>query len=133
MNNMLCLGAAMLLLLPGAVFAQASSDPCRTRNAAEINQCAQQTLARRDRELDAAYQALLKSLTPAGTAGGADYASTRRLLQQAQRSWVQFRDSDCRAKYTLKAGGTIRDIVALGCQIEHTELRTKQLKDWIRA
>jgi hypothetical protein len=49
MNNMLCLGAAVLLLLPGIVFAQASSDPCRTRNAAEVSQCAQQTLARRDR------------------------------------------------------------------------------------
>jgi uncharacterized protein YecT (DUF1311 family) len=78
-------------------------------------------------------QALLKSLTPDGKAGSTDYASTRRLLQQAQRSWMQFRDSDCRAKYTLKAASSIRDIAALGCQIEHTELRTKQLKDWNKA
>jgi uncharacterized protein YecT (DUF1311 family) len=132
MTKMLCLGAALLVLLPGTVLAQAA-DPCRTRNTVEINQCAQQTLARRDKELNAAYQALLRSLTPADKANGVDYAGTRKLLQQAQRSWVQFRDNDCKAKYTLNAGGTIRDIAALGCQIEHTELRTKQLKDWNRA
>ncbi|MBT2323596.1 DUF1311 domain-containing protein [Variovorax paradoxus] len=131
MKHASCLAAA-LLLLPGSVFAQAA-DPCRTRTSVEINQCAQQTLARRDKELDAAYQALLKTLTPEAKADNIDYAGTRRLLQQAQRSWVQFRENDCKAKYTRNAGGTIRDIVALGCQIEHTELRTKQLKDWIKA
>ena len=33
----------------------------------------------------------------------------------------------------LNAGGTVRDIAALGCQIELTEQRTKQLKDWLKA
>ena len=132
MSTMRCLGA-VLLLLPGGVLAQLAADPCRTLNTVEINRCAEQTLARRDKELNAAYQALLKSLTPEGKANGIDYPGTRRLLQQAQRSWVQFRDNDCRAKYTFNAGGTIRDIAALGCQIEHTELRTKQLRDWIKA
>jgi len=130
MKTVLCLATA--LLLPGLALAQAA-DPCRTRTTVEINQCGQQTLARRDKELNAAYQALLKSLTPDGKADAVDYAATRKLLQQAQRSWIQFRDSDCKAKYTLNAGGTIRDIAALGCQIEHTELRTKQLKDWNKA
>src|SRR5215207_9227457 len=113
MNNIPCLGIA-LFLLPGAVFAQAP-EPCRTRNTAEINQCAQQALARKDRELNTAYQALMKSLDPSDKSEQVDYATTRRLLQQAQRSWIQFRDNDCKAKYILNAGGTVRDIVALGC------------------
>ncbi|VTU29680.1 hypothetical protein H4CHR_02454 [Variovorax sp. PBS-H4] len=129
MKKLSCLGTA-LLLMSGIVFAQ---EPCRTRNTAEINQCAQQALERKDRELNAAYQTLLKSLEPADKADAIDYAGARRLLQQAQRAWVQFRDNDCRAKYMLKAGGTVRDIVALGCQIEHTEQRTKQLRDWLKA
>ena len=131
MKSLPCLGAA-LLVLPDIVFAQAQ-EPCRTRTTAEINQCAQQTLARKDRELDAAYQALMKSLEPTGRDDQVDYAGTRRLLQQAQRAWVQFRELDCKAKYTLKAGGTVRDIAALGCQIEHTEQRTKQLREWLKA
>lgn len=130
MKKLSCLGTA-LLLLSGIVFAQ--EPPCRTRNTAEINQCAQQALERKDRELNTAYQALLKSLDPPGRADAVDYAGARRLLQQAQRAWVQFRDNDCKAKYTLNAGGTVRDIAALGCQIEHTEQRTKQLKSWLRA
>lgn len=129
MKKLSCLGTA-LLLLPGIVFAQ---EPCRTRNTAEINQCAQQALERKDRELNAAYQALLKSLEPAGKADAIDYAGTRKLLRQAQRAWIQFRADDCRAKYMLNAGGTVRDIAALGCQIEHTEQRTKQLRDWLKA
>lgn len=130
MKKLHCLGIA-LLLLSGAVFAQAP-EPCRTRTTIEINQCAQQALARKDKELNVAYQALLKSLDPSGKSEQVDYAGTRRLLQQAQRAWVQFRDNDCKAKYTLNAGGTVRDIVALSCQIEHTEQRTKQLKEWIK-
>ena len=129
MKKLSCLGLA-LLLLPGIVLAE---EPCRTRNTAEINQCAQQALERKDKELNVTYQALLKSLELPGKADAIDYAGTRRLLQQAQRAWVQFRDNDCKAKYTLNAGGTVRDIVALGCQIEHTEQRTKQLRDWLKA
>ncbi|VTU24952.1 hypothetical protein H6CHR_02296 [Variovorax sp. PBL-H6] len=129
MKKLSCLGTA-LLLLPGIVFAQ---EPCRTRNTAEINQCAQQALERKDRELNTAYQALLKSLDPTDKADAIDYAGARRLLQQAQRAWIQFRDNDCKAKYMLNAGGTVRDIAALSCQIEHTEQRTKQLRDWLKA
>ena len=129
MKKLSCLGAA-LLMLPGIVLAQ---EPCRTRNTTEINQCAQQALARKDRELNDAYQSLLKSLEPAGKGDAVDYAATRKLLQQAQRAWVQFRDNDCKAKYMLNAGGTSRDIVSLGCQIEHTEQRTKQLREWLKA
>ncbi|OUM03255.1 lysozyme inhibitor LprI family protein [Variovorax sp. JS1663] len=131
MKRLLCLAMA-LLLLPGTALAQ-SDEPCRTRTTVEINQCAQQTLARRDRELNDAYQALLKSLAPAGKDDPVDYAATRRLLQQAQRAWVQFRENDCRAKYMRSATGTVRDIAALGCQIAHTELRTRQLREWNRA
>ncbi|WP_076997394.1 lysozyme inhibitor LprI family protein [Variovorax sp. KK3] len=135
MTRHLCFGLALLLLLfllPDTVFAQ-SEEPCRTRTTVEINQCAQQTLARRDRELNDAYQSLLKSLSPHGKEDAVDYAGTRRLLQQAQRAWMQFRDSDCRAKYLRSAGGSVRDIAALGCQIAHTELRTRQLREWNRA
>ena len=131
MKRLPCFGLA-LLLLPGTALAQAE-EPCRTRTTVEINQCAQQTLARRDRELNDAYQALLKTLAPADKDDAVDYAATRRLLQQAQRAWVQFRDSDCRAKYMRSAGGTVRDIAALSCQIAHTELRTRQLRDWHKA
>lgn len=126
----------MKYLLPLALLVAASStfaqgDPCKTqRNTMEMNDCAQQTLAKKDKELNVAYQALVKSLKADDKSDSTDYAGTKQLLQQAQRAWVQFRDADCKAKYTLNAGGTIRDIVALSCQIEHTEQRTKELKDW---
>jgi uncharacterized protein YecT (DUF1311 family) len=121
----LCLGT-LVLFASGAAFSQAA-DSCKTqKNTIEINDCAQQTLARKDKELNAAYQALVKALA------STDYEGTKKLLLQAQRAWVQFRDNDCNAKYTFYAGGTIRDIAALSCKIEHTEQRTKQLKDWIK-
>ncbi|MGJ7507112.1 lysozyme inhibitor LprI family protein [Variovorax sp. GT1P44] len=123
--------AALVVLASNAAFAQA--DACKApKTTVEINDCAQQTLARKDKELNAAYQALVKSLAGTDKSDATDYEGTKKLLLQAQRAWVQFRDNDCNAKYTFYAGGTIRDITALTCKIEHTEQRTKELKDWIK-
>ncbi|MDM0104166.1 lysozyme inhibitor LprI family protein [Variovorax sp. J22R24] len=73
----------------------------------------------------------MKSLASDDKTDATDHAGTKKLLQQAQRAWVQFREATAvPTKYTLNAGGTIRDIAALSCKIEHTEQRTKQLKDW---
>jgi hypothetical protein len=59
----------------------------------------------------------------------------RQLHQQliaAQQAWISYRDQDCRAKHTLFATGTIRAAVFLGCLVERTEQRTRELRAWIQ-
>jgi uncharacterized protein YecT (DUF1311 family) len=106
-------------------------DPCATQtNTVEINYCAKLMLDEKDKELNAAYQKLLTILVPYSKDDPVDYTGVRRQLVEAQRNWVAFRDNDCKAKYTLNEQGTIRNVVYLGCLIEHTEQRTKQLLSW---
>jgi uncharacterized protein YecT (DUF1311 family) len=110
-----------------------SSDPCKTQsNTIEINECASLTLKAKDRELNQAYRSLLDALKQEAKEGDADLVEARRRLMEAQRSWIMFRDNDCEGKYSFWEGGTIRGAMYLGCMIERTEQRTKELRSWTR-
>lgn len=115
--------AAAALLSPNVW----AADPCETqRNTIEINACAKQQFDEQDRLLNIAYQALLNAI-PATNDPGISGESPRALLVKAQRRWVDFRDADCKAKYQVFAGGTIRNVIYLGCMRERTEQRIKEL------
>ena len=126
--------AATLLVLPVLTLAaEPPPDACvNATTTLELNACAQQTLARRDRELNDAYRHLLRTLAdPAATdADDAARADARRLLVEAQRQWLRFRDHDCRGRLRLYDTGSMRGLVYLGCLIAHTEQRTEQLRRW---
>jgi uncharacterized protein YecT (DUF1311 family) len=120
--------AALLAATPA--WSQAA-DPCKAaKTTIETNECAKRTLAARDSALNAAYQALLKTLVPADKADPVNYAEVKELLREGQRDWVRFKENDCRAKYALYADGTMRDAVYLACVTERTEQRTRQLLSW---
>jgi len=109
-----------------------SNDPCKTQaNTIEMNECGKQTLAQKDKELNLAYQKLMKKLAPGDKYDDTNYTGAKKLLIEAQQNWIRFRDADCKGQYTLNEGGTIRGIVYLGCLTERTEQRTKELNRWI--
>lgn len=125
--------AAWLLATP-ALAPAAEPDPCANATTTpELNACAQHTLARRDRELNEAYRALLRTLADAEAtdADEAARADARRLLVEAQRQWLRFRDLDCRGRLRLHESGSMRGLVYTGCLIAHTEQRTAQLRGWL--
>lgn len=104
-----------------------AADPCDTQsNTIEINACAKQRFDEQDKVLNATYQALIKAV-PAANDPGIAGESPRELLIKAQRRWVEFRDADCKAKFQLFAGGTIRNATYLECMQERTEQRIKEL------
>ncbi len=108
-----------------------ASDPCASAsNTIEVNECAQKVLKEKDGELNRAYQALLKSLNPSMAGDTTDYASVKRELAEAQRSWIKYRDSDCSAKYKFWEQGSIRGAMYLSCLKERTEQRTAELRKW---
>lgn len=110
-----------------------AADPCETQNnTLEMNACAQQQFKAQDKLLNQAYQAALK-VVPAQNDPGIDGESPRAMLIKAQRRWLEFRDADCKAKYQVFAGGTIRNLVYLGCLQERTEQRIKELapSEWL--
>ena len=84
----------------------------------------------RDRELNEAYRALIAALKPDDAGDTTDYPAVRTQLVAAQRAWVSFRDADCNASRKYYEQGTIRTAMHLGCLIERTVQRTKELKAW---
>ena len=120
------------LLIFGALNVSAwAADPCVTQsNTREMDACGKQTLAKKDVELNAAYQKLLKQLVPDPKGDDTNYAEVKTHLLAAQRSWVKFRDSDCKGMLTLFEQGSIRGSVYFRCLTERTEERTKQLLNW---
>jgi len=107
-----------------------SADPCATQaNTIEINACLKQQYDAADRDLNQAWQQLLKRIQD-NDPQYVDRGAVRRRLVEAQRHWIEYRKNDCEAQYKLFEGGTIRNARYLGCMIEHTAARTKQLKDW---
>jgi uncharacterized protein YecT (DUF1311 family) len=121
---------ALTLLVITSASAEVT-DPCATQNnTLEINACAAAELAAKDKELNKAYEKLMKSLVAAYKDDTTNYKAVKENLAEAQRNWIKFRDQDCNAKYQLNESGTIRNLVALSCKIEHTEQRTRQLRNW---
>lgn len=111
-------------------FAQ-SADPCKTQSTTlVINECGKLTLKEKDRELNQAYQALMKSLKADDTGDDRNFAEVKKKLQDAQRAWITFRDNDCQGKLSRWASGTIRGARHLGCLADRTEQRTKELRNW---
>jgi uncharacterized protein YecT (DUF1311 family) len=125
--------AILVAILPSPSVAQAkAADPCASQaNTIEINQCLGKQLEARDKSLNAAYRALLQRLDESDPSDGVDYPRARRLLVEAQRAWISFRDNDCRGRVVLYERGTIRWEIYTECLIAHTERRTNELKSWM--
>lgn len=105
-------------------------DPCATAiNTGEINECMNQLFVTTDRDLNRAYQELLKRIDGSDSQL-VDRGTVRRRLAEAQRSWVEFRRQDCEGMYKLFEGGSIRNARFHGCMIERTERRIAELKVW---
>jgi uncharacterized protein YecT (DUF1311 family) len=84
----------------------------------------------RERDLNEAYRALTATLKPEGAGDTTDYAAVKTELLAAQKAWVSFREADCSALRKYYEQGTIRAAMHLGCLIERTVQRTKELKAW---
>jgi uncharacterized protein YecT (DUF1311 family) len=121
----------LVLMFAAANVCALAADPCATQaNTMEINACGKLTLVKKDKELNAAYQNLMKRLTPDGKGDDTDYAAVRKHLVEAQRNWIKFRDDDCQGMLAFYESGTIRGAVYLSCLTNRTEQRTKELLSW---
>ena len=70
-----------------------------------------------DKKLNDAYKLALKNVE-----------SRSKQLQEAQRSWIKYRDTNCNF-YADPDGGTIASINSNSCFLEATAQRAKELED----
>lgn len=78
--------------------------------------CMSKEMAIQDKKLNDAYKKLTASITP----------ERKKLLLTAQRTWINFRDSNC-AFHVDPDGGQIGQQAGPVCELEYTALRAKEL------
>jgi uncharacterized protein YecT (DUF1311 family) len=77
-----------------------------------------------DVRMNRAYKHALAIAKKAGADGS---------LRKAQRSWIEFRDSECAFQGSLAAGGgSAEGVVLLGCNQKLTRLRADSLSELMR-
>ncbi len=81
-----------------------------------MEDCAKAGLADANRRVNAAYQAALPSLP----------ADQQDKLRVAERTWLLFREQDCRV-YTGVDAGSMAAPSYLNCMVERTETRVREL------
>lgn len=104
----------------------------------EMNYCAAEDFRRADAELNTVYRTVLEQARVADReyAGVADGAGgptdggpgEEATLREAQRSWVAFRDAQCRLESFEARGGSMQPMLDAGCKATLTRARTAELR-----
>jgi uncharacterized protein YecT (DUF1311 family) len=109
----------MYLVALALSFLQAAEPaPCPGADTMSINSCAESEFKAADADLNRYYRAAITRLR------GEEEGKAAEGLVAAQRAWIKYRDAECGAVYDDWSGGSIRNVMALGCQTRLTRLRT---------
>ncbi len=118
---------AVQALAPVAI-AQGDIDCAKATATAELNACADRELARADAALNAVYRKVLAKIAASDQPKPYDARSWEAALRTSQRTWIAWRDADCKDLVPFAwGGGTGTTGEVLGCLTEKTEARTKEL------
>jgi len=123
---------ALLLLLLTAIpaAAQTKKGPCDDANSTpEINGCLERELKKADADLNRVYGVAMRSIdTSELDANVRDTWKTG--LRDAQRSWIAFRDNDCKQTVPFEwYGGTGASGAVLSCLLDPTRERANSLRE----
>ena len=88
----------------------------------EMNQTAQNSYEKSDKELNKVYSILIKSL---------DKTEKQKLIT-TQKLWIKFRDSHCEFESSQYEGGSIKPLIYSTCLEELTKKRTAELMQSIK-
>jgi uncharacterized protein YecT (DUF1311 family) len=108
------------MLLTGG-FAAGAAEPADCSNAVsqpEINACEYEIFRQADASLNRVYAQLAAKLDP----------DARKLLRDAERAWLDFRDKECESQTAASAGGSIRPMYMAQCQTALTKQRIRELE-----
>lgn len=114
----LMVAAVLAAMIAGGTGASAK-DCGDEATQAGMNKCAADQLKIADAALNKIYQQIVHRL--------GDDADTLKLLRDAQRAWVDFRDKHCAFAASGVDGGSVYPFIHDGCLAGLTERRTKEL------
>ncbi len=121
---------AFLLCQTGPASAAEVGCQLDRNNSITTGECLAQIHNAHDVELNEKYQTILRGLKQA-SARQPDSAEVRAQLIAAQRNWLRFRDSDCKALALHLADDPSVQSRNTACLLARTEQRVKELDRWI--
>jgi uncharacterized protein YecT (DUF1311 family) len=101
-----------------------AADCDNATDQATMNQCAAQQHKAADKELNALYQQITNRLK--------SNPDSKKLLLGAQRSWIAFRDAECRFSASAVEGGSVYPLVYSNCVTELTKARVETFKNYLK-
>lgn len=114
--------AAIFLAAPAFAFAQ---DKCYdgAGSQAAMTECADAALKKSDQTLNELYKQIEARLS--------DDADTKKLLVQAQRDWIRFRDAECDFQTAGAAGGSVVPMLVAQCMDDLTQSRIEDFESYL--
>ena len=111
---------ALALLASGGFAARAAepADCSKAQSQTEINACEYAIFQQADARLNRVYAQTVAKLDP----------DARKLLRDAERAWVDYRDKECESQTAGSAGGSIRPMYIAQCQTALTKRRIRELE-----
>jgi uncharacterized protein YecT (DUF1311 family) len=115
------LTVALVLAGPTFAFAQGNCDDAKDQ--ATMNECFDAAFKKSDKKLNELYKQIETRLK--------DDADTKKLLIQAQRDWVKFRDAECSFQTAGAAGGSVVPALVAMCMDGLTQTRIKDFEGYL--
>lgn len=115
-----------LLVLTPLLFTHLAlaADCDNATDQATMNQCATQQNKAADKELNALYQQITGRLK--------SDPDRKKLLIGAQRSWIGFRDAECKFSASGVEGGSVYPMIYGNCITELTRARVETFKNYLK-
>ena len=119
---------SLILLLACAPYAASAQDAglskqfsaCMDKSGGATSgmiECLGAETQRHDARLNSAYKAVMEGLSP----------ERKKQLQEVQRSWIKFRDTNC-SFYADPDGGSLARVSASQCMMTTTAARARELE-----
>lgn len=117
--------ATLILASPLYAGVARAADYCaNAQDQATLDECAGKKFDAADKKLNDAYRQIMDRLK--------DNAPSKKLLVDAQRAWVAFRDAECNFQGgPRETAGSVRPMVVANCQAGLTNLRLKELQGYL--
>ena len=120
MRRLLSCLATLMLAAPLLAGVARADDCANAQDQATMDQCAGKNFDAADKKLNDAYKQIQARFK--------DDAASKKLLVDAQRAWVAFRDAECKFQGgPIGMAGSVYPMVVANCQ---TSLTNDRLKDF---
>jgi uncharacterized protein YecT (DUF1311 family) len=130
--SILFAGAASgVILAPRAMAEEEPKVDCANATSTyEMNFCANKDFEKADAELNKVYKQALAHVEKNAGSPPYDRKAWEAALRASQRTWVAFRDADCKDLTAMEwQGGTGGTSAEMGCMTQLTTARTKDLRE----